>query len=137
AQLAEADLSIAAHLQPNHPYLSRRYADLALLKGDYAAALHGLTDFARIFPNDNGANFSMAFALWGVGREDDSVRACVQALNLTHAVSDVEEALADLDDFATTHPDLPAPARLRTLLLAWLESRKTGGSHGSSVVHKM
>jgi hypothetical protein len=66
----------------------------------------------------------MALALCGAGREDDSHRMFDRALSLTHAVSDVEEALADLDDFVATHPDLPVSARLRTMLLNWLESRQ-------------
>jgi tetratricopeptide (TPR) repeat protein len=67
-QAARADLERAAELQPDHPYLAVRRADLALVEGDDELALHYCEEAHKQLPGLADSYFTKGLALLRLGR---------------------------------------------------------------------
>ena len=124
AERARADLAAARQLQPDHPFLSLRYGDLALLETRYAEAAEHFRTFSAALPNANGGYFGLAQALLGLGDTAAGLASLEQALSLTYARQDVMEGIEDLERLSQRDSRVAGVPLALQRLHAWLEAHQ-------------
>jgi tetratricopeptide (TPR) repeat protein len=110
---AEQDCEQASAPAPDHHYTFARWGQLAFARGDYTTAVERYT--AALDRQEEGDfHFDRGLAHLTLGRPDQAVADYDAALPLANAIT-TAEALEELEEFATEHPDTPGLDAVRAL----------------------
>jgi len=102
---AERDCEQARALAPDHPYTYARLGQLAFARDDYTAAVEHYTAALDRQPQAD-FYFGRGLAHLALGHPDQALADYQAAIPLADSIT-IADALKELNEFATAHPDTP------------------------------
>ena len=113
---ARQDLKLAAHLQPEHPFLFLRLGQLAILEEKFKDALSYFESALELLPRLSDAWFGIGLARLHLHNPDAALEAYQQGLAVTTTPTDLEDAIEDLEELLASRPELPGIAEAFSML---------------------